>query len=495
MSTTELPVAPSAERAASFVTVQTPAQKRLPTQGWDLLRLRPVKALVRWAGFPYVLQSALLVFLVFLAAFGWGLFPPEGVNSKLFAKSSLVTLLVWGLWWPAMVWAAVLFGRVWCAVCPLELVANVTERLGRALGIKQRILGKWLRSGALIVGLYALIQMLVAGANLHRTPAYTSIFLWGLLATAALTGFFFKDRAFCRGFCPVGLLLGTYGRGAMLAMRPTSDNKCATCTGKDCVRACNRSKLDARSCPCLLNPAKLNSNADCLVCGQCVKVCQPDNMGLFLRRPFHPADVREAMASWPVTLFVMLVSGFVTSELVSEWKAAQAWYLWVPEEVASLLAATRYAGWIEGLWTLFVVPPAAWSILGGLVVLARGASSLTEAWRRMALPLAVVIATGHMCKGLAKLTSWAGFLPLAIGDPVGVETARAMAAKTTASPASLLPMTAVSLMAMVLVVTAACFAVRELRLAQGDSHRRCRAPVLVLASSFLFIVFGWGFLQ
>jgi hypothetical protein len=167
----------------------------------------------------------------------------------------------------------------------------------------------------------------------------------------------------------------------------------------------------------------------------------------------------------------------------------------MPEEVASLLGATQYAGWIEGIWTLCVVPSIVWAVLGGLVVLVRGASGLVEAWRRLAIPLAVVIAFAHMCKGLAKVVSWVGFLPLAASDPVGAETAQAITAKALPQPASLLPMIVVSLLAMVLVITAAYFALRELRLAQGEMHRRYRLPVLVLASCFLFIVFGWGFLQ
>jgi len=486
MSTTELQTVP---------TRRAEALSRQERHGYDLLRFRPVKAVVRWAGFPYVFQAVLLAFFVFMAVFAWGLYPPADVPDKLYAKTGLVTLLVWGLWWPAMVWTAVLFGRVWCAVCPLELVANVTERLGRSLGIRQRVLGKWLRSGALIVGLYALVQMLVAGAHLHRTPAYTSLFLWGLLATAALTGFFFRERAFCRGFCPVGLLLGTYGRGAMLAMRPASNDTCAACTGKHCVRACNRTKADARSCPSLLNPARLKSSSDCLVCGQCAKVCQPDNMGLFLRRPFPSADAREAIASWPVTLFVMLVSGFVVSELFSEWKAAQAVFLWVPEEVAALLEATGYAGWIEGVWTLFVVPLIVWLVLGGLVLVGRGASSLVDAWRRLALPVAVIIAAGHMCKGLAKVASWAGFLPLSVQDPKGVDTAIGLGAKTIPQPASLLPMSVVSATAVLLVLTGAYFALRELRLTYPETGRRYRPALVTLAACFVFIVFGWGYLS
>jgi polyferredoxin len=116
--------------------------------------------------FPYVFQAAILGVFIWLAIIGWGQFAPKGVPAKQFAQTNLVSLVIWGLWWPAMVWVAVFFGRAWCAVCPLELVSSVTERLGRRLGVKQRVLNGWLRSGLLIVGLYALLQMLVAGVDL-----------------------------------------------------------------------------------------------------------------------------------------------------------------------------------------------------------------------------------------------------------------------------------------------------------------------------------------
>ena len=145
--------------------------------------------------------------------------------------------MIWGLWWPVMVWLAVLFGRLWCAVCPLELVSNLSERIGRRLKFPQRPLSLWVASGAVIVALYLLIQMLVAGAELHRTPAYTSYFFLGLIAMAAATGLLFKDRAFCRGFCPVALLLNVYGRGGVLAVRPASGPVCESCPGHYCAAA------------------------------------------------------------------------------------------------------------------------------------------------------------------------------------------------------------------------------------------------------------------
>ena len=186
------------------------------------MRLRPVARSIRWAGFPYAFQAALLAVFVGLAMMSWRVTAPAGVSDKLFAKSNLTQLFVWGLGWPAMVWIAVLLGRAWCAICPLELVANLGERAGRRLGVRQGKLGRRLRSGALIVVLYALLQMLVAGVYLHRVPAYTSVFLWSTLVGAGLVGLLFRDRAFCRGFCPVGTLLNAYGRGGMLVIRPGS---------------------------------------------------------------------------------------------------------------------------------------------------------------------------------------------------------------------------------------------------------------------------------
>jgi len=459
---------------------------------YDLLLLRPVRVLIRWAGFPYAFQSVMLAVFVVLALLSWRLFPPDGVPEKLFAKTDLVQLIVWGLWWPAMVWLAVLLGRAWCAVCPLELVANVTERLARVAGIRQRPLGRRLRAGFVIVALYALIQVLVAGVHLHRIPAYTSIFLWGLLATAAAVGLLFKDRAFCRGFCPVGLLLGTYGRGGMLAVRTGSHTQCSSCTGKGCVLHCNRDRWTGRSCPSLLNPARLDSNRDCLVCGECIAACEPDVMQLQIRSPFHPADSRERLASWPVVLFVMMASGFVSYELCTEWPAAKAAFLWIPERVAPVLGLGAGNGWIKGMWTLFFFPLFLWLVLGIAVRAGGSASTLKEAWRRLALPLAVVVAAGHMAKGLAKVASWGGFLPGALRDPVGTDTALAIVAGDLPTPAPLVALPWVSTIGVLLIVLAGFFSVREARLADPGTRRRLTVPLLALASCYGLIVLGWG---
>jgi len=95
--------------------------------------------------------------------------------------------------------------------------------------------------------------------------------LIALLGGAAVVGLIWRDRAFCRGFYPVGLLLGTYGRGGMLAVRNGDPSACASCTGKDCIVACNRDRWDSRTCPSLLNAGNPS--------GSCLRFC-PGRMGL-----------------------------------------------------------------------------------------------------------------------------------------------------------------------------------------------------------------------
>lgn len=462
--------------------------------GRNLLRVRAVRALVVWPGFPYLFQGVLFAALIALAASAWAVHAPPGVNAKLFAKANLVTLVVWGLWWPSMVWAAVLFGRVWCAVCPLELVSNVSERAGRAFGLRQRSLRGWLATGGLVAALYGCSQMLVMGADLHRVPAFTSLFIFGLVALAAVTGVFLKNRAFCAGFCPVGLLLGTYGRGGMLAVRPGSSAVCRACRDKACVRAANRTRLDARSCPSLLNPQSLADNADCLYCGQCMKVCAPDNMQWLLRRPFHADDARPGMAPWPVTVFVMLASGFVMSELLTEWPAAEHVFLSPALAAAGLVGPPSVAGWCEGVWTLAVVPAVLWLMLGGLMI-AFGERGMSAAWTRLALPLAVVVSAGHMTKGLAKIASWAPFLAQSLRDPGGAATAAAISARTLAAPAPWMPLAWVSVVGLALVGMAGVFAVREYRLAgSGESSPLAGgASVFILTGIYAAIIAGWAF--
>jgi hypothetical protein len=186
--------------------------------------------------------------------------------------------------------------------------------------------------------------------------------------------------------------------------------------------ACNRNKPNARSCPSLLNPPRLNTNKDCLVCGQCIKACKPDNMQLLLRKPFCESDAREEKASWSLTIFIILVSGFVTYELCTEWESANRVFLWLPQQLSLAAGLAENNGWLKGVWTLLLFPALLWSVFGSLVLFFDNTEKLTTIWRRLALPMAVIISSGHIAKAVAKIASWAGYLPHALREPSGIDT-------------------------------------------------------------------------
>lgn len=450
----------------------------------DLLGFGPVRGLILWRGFPHVFQAVVLAVYIALAWIGWGQLTPEGVNAKLYAKANLVSLVIWGLWWPAMVWVAVLLGRVWCAVCPLEWLMGLCERARGALGLRGRAVGGWVAGGAVAVALFIVLQLLVPGVQLHRVPHYTSLFLIALLLGAVVSGLFLKDRAFCRAFCPISVLLNAYGRGGMIAVRGG-----AGASGPGC---CGAAGVDARACPSRLNPPKLDSNKDCLVCGQCIKAGEAGGMQLLLRAPFSRSDARAPLASWPVTVFVMVVSGFVTYELCGVWKAADAVFQWVPRSVSAAWGLGSAAGWVQGIWTVFVVPALLWLLLGCVALALGAARGLGDAWRRLALPMAVVVAAGHMAKGLEKFTSWAGYLPLALAEPEGIRTALGITAKTVAPPAPWLPAGALSLVACLLIGASIPLAMREARLADPGGSLARLLPIAVLGATYFFVVAGWA---
>jgi hypothetical protein len=136
-----------------------------------------------------------------------------------------------------------------------------------------------------------------------------------------------------------------------------------------------------------------------------------------------------------------------------------------------------------------------WLILSVVLRLAGEKGTWPELWRRLALPVALLVAAGHLSKGLAKLVTWIPFLPGAWRDPAGVETARALTQKTMPSPPALISISTVSWIALILVVAAFGVALREYRRAQRDESGASRGawPLGVLAAFFAALVFGWRF--
>jgi len=458
----------------------------------DLLRLRAVRALVTPAAFPVALQVMALVGVVCLAAVGWGygldLDPSE---LKLLRKTNLATLAVWGLWWPAMIVGAVLLGRVWCTVCPLELVNRIGDAMARALGWRRARLGKLLRAGWATLGVYFLMQLLVAGFDLHRFPHLTAVMLMVLVGAALAAGLVFSHpRAFCVAFCPASALLSVYGRLSPLQLSHRDDDVCAACTTRDCVRAENRYRLDERSCPSLIRPFAREPSDGCVLCMQCAKVCPHDNIGFGVVEPTAAVRRRSLLRPFEA-MFVMIALGFVTHEVVGELYWLDHHFHAAPELLHAALPSLSFS-WIEAAWFLILFPLGGWTLIGASGALL----GHRRDWRWLLLACATgaapVVAVAHLAKAAAKLSSWAPFVPGALADPTGLATFEAIVAGHIAAPTSLLGLPVVGWVALILVVWVAVQALRWSRQMPAEARVAARSGTVLSALLFGTVLALWA---
>lgn len=430
---------------------------------FDILRWRPLRRVARSTAFPIVLQIATLIGVIALVVAGLGI----GVGTKpaelmTLRKTNLTTLVVWGLWWPGMIAVAIAFGRAWCTVCPMELVNRVGDATARKLGWSRLPLGRVLRAGWVVVLLYVALQVMVAGLSIHRVPHYTAIFLLALIGLALVTGVVFREpRSFCRAFCPASALLSVYGRNTAVQLEARDASVCASCSTKDCVRAENRHRFDKRSCPSLLRPFHRDASDGCVLCFQCAKVCPHANVGFGMVSLDAPVRRRGLLRPFEAA-FVMVALGFVSHEIVGEVKWLDEIFHVVPSALARTWPSVSF-GWFEAVWFLLLFPLVLWGAIAGVAYLLGHRDRVPALLLAAATGAAPVVAMAHLAKAAAKVTSWAGYVPLALSEPRGLATLRQLSEHVTTAPR---PMIALSLLgwlmlALVLAVAAKAWRWRQ----------------------------------
>ncbi|MDH4195929.1 MAG: 4Fe-4S binding protein [Candidatus Aminicenantes bacterium] len=247
----------------------------------DLLRFRVFGRLAASRSYPLIAQVIMLLGFGLVIAGGLAAPHVPAKMTGILRNTNLAALIVWSLWWPLVIISAAVVGRVWCQVCPMELVNSLVSRIGL-----KRKAPRFLTSGWGVAVFYSLALLgFIRTFWAHRYPERMAFFFLFLFASAMVAGAIFEKRAFCDDLCPVGRLLGLYACCAPLEWRVRDAKTCDVCRTKDCVAARHAYRLTARSCPSNLYPASIGDNRACLVCTQCRKVCPRENLRLSLRRP------------------------------------------------------------------------------------------------------------------------------------------------------------------------------------------------------------------
>lgn len=264
--------APAPERDRETIapaTAPTP-QRRHPLRG-DLLRHERFARFVRSRWYPAVFQIPVA------AVFGL-------VAYQLFAGPSTAhdnagTALMWVLWWPVIPVMFVLLGRFWCAICPFAVISDLVQKMVGAERPVPTFLKKY---GIWIIDAFFLaITWADHVWGIVESPWGSGVLLLLLTTGVIVSGAFWQRRAFCRYLCFLGGLAGNYSRTSMVELRAQPD-VCKTCTSR---AACYNGTDTVAACPLTTFPRTMEDNANCNLCGNCVKSCPNGSLTLTLRKP------------------------------------------------------------------------------------------------------------------------------------------------------------------------------------------------------------------
>lgn len=240
-----------------------------PTDG-NLLKNKWIGGFIRSRWFPGIFQwPTLIIFTVIVT---------QLLVGPVSAHDNFGIALTWVLWWPLIPIIFLAFGRFWCAICPFATVNDLVQKFvgnNRPVPKFLKKYGIWI-----IDAIFILITWSDHVFGIVESPRGSGTLLLLLTTGVVFSGAFWERRTWCRYVCFLGGLSGNYARTGVLALRGTPAI-CSKCT----VAACYKGGSAAPGCPMFEFPKTMVANANCNVCGNCVKNCPNESLRLTVRPP------------------------------------------------------------------------------------------------------------------------------------------------------------------------------------------------------------------
>jgi len=255
-----------------------------------------------------------------------------------------------------------------------------------------------------------------------------------------------------------------------------------------------------RSCTSGIYPATIKNNQDCLLCTQCLKVCPYGNIRFSPRKPFADffgaVELRAAQVA-----FVLLVSGFVVYEILSEWSVSKQILTWAPRHIVTTLGITGPIAGIASAVVMFIVFPGIFLLIVATLAKIRSRTSFGTIAKAFALLLIPTMAAAHLTKSTLKMTSRIPYWRYVFSDPTGITTAEEILDKTVvldkSVPNALYPVISFEAAAIFLVTLAATLLIFRKSPVLRNLDTGAKAPlllaVLVYWGIFAFTIFEWSF--
>ncbi len=239
----------------------------------NLLQFDQVKNFFKNKSFRVGLQMVIAAFfsLILIMSFAGSQSPDKNV----------ALILVWGMWEPMLVISWFFAARFWCSVCPMGAASDLLSRFGKKkLKVPAFIVDYGLYFSA--AGLAAIILAEVI-TQMPYSPIATGFLLISIAFFALLSGLLFERRVWCRYLCPLGMLGAMFSGCSVVEWRANSSICNSTCKDNKCYKG----DEETRGCPLYQGPFSLRSNQNCILCGNCVKLCTNESPAFNIRIPGH----------------------------------------------------------------------------------------------------------------------------------------------------------------------------------------------------------------
>jgi len=395
--------------------------------------LKAINRLLERKWFPVPFRILTLVAFAGLVIIGFSSPTDDPFFISQLSKTNLTTGFVWRLWWPMIVLSAILLGRVWCMVCPVEMVTTSFARIGLKMKRPQWILSGW------VITLFYMIVLTVGITilKIDLNPEYTSYYLLFIMGISITTGLLFEKNTFCRYVCPVGYMLGIFSKIAVWGWRVKNRSVCDVCRDKSCISASYTYQFNYKSCGVDLVPAEIDNNSHCLLCGGCLKTCKTykttnnnsSRPNPVLKKTGFAGDLFQLkplqMAEW---IFLFLLTGSMIFEMTH--------FKTISDLGASIMTGKISAGLglSEGILKdtvkvifLFLILPAVLWLLPYIMIRSAGTNISTGVYEKYtSLIFLPVIAAFFVGLSIMEIGTKFPYYKYIVSDIRGVETIKAI---------------------------------------------------------------------
>ncbi|RPH86704.1 MAG: 4Fe-4S binding protein [Desulfobacteraceae bacterium] len=274
-----------------------------------------------------------------------GLFKPADDPLQQY-ENNLGMVITWIVWFPILPLSAVLVGRIWCGVCPIAGIGDLAARVKKFNLPVPRILKRmdfWL-----VIFTFLILDYLEEFLDIAGTPLATGTLLLIIIGLSALFCVLYERKTFCRYVCPLAGLLGTYSTLSMVEVRGNKRICQTQCGQHHCLKGTEK----AEGCPMFSYPASLTTNAECMMCFNCLKSCDQRGVQVNLRPPLQELW-RQSQPLLSLALFGVMLVGLMAHHQFMEgtyWKVTKKTLETSPGLVYTLLYGLGLAMAVIPFW-------------------------------------------------------------------------------------------------------------------------------------------------